>query len=224
MSRHPAGHLPCIPAEEFGTDGRGCRAGGVGHEGEDSLLAGWVTMVGCHRCGRLLRCPPCPPCHSSQRGLEDLPVHLPYGIFRKGVNVVVGDGCMHPRELAQHRSGQVLLRECTSRFVAGSHDEGARHLAQVGSQVMAVAAKRLAVSSAPSPGSSTQGQAPATRVASSAQARSSDRGTAMEFATLEWVSWFNHHRLLEPIGYIPPAEAEANYYRQLASQATSVVD
>lgn len=31
---------------------------------------------------------------------------------------------------------------------------------------------------------------------------------------LEWVSWFNHHRLLEPIGYIPPAEAEANYYRE----------
>ncbi|WP_228896840.1 IS3 family transposase [Acidovorax sp. Leaf73] len=43
---------------------------------------------------------------------------------------------------------------------------------------------------------------------------------AVEFATLEWVSWFNHHRLLEPIGYIPPAEAEANYYRQLASQVT----
>ena len=43
---------------------------------------------------------------------------------------------------------------------------------------------------------------------------------SVEFATLEWVSWFNHHRLLEPIGYIPPAEAEANYYRQLASQAT----
>ncbi|WP_285414738.1 IS3 family transposase [Variovorax sp. efr-133-TYG-130] len=41
---------------------------------------------------------------------------------------------------------------------------------------------------------------------------------AVDFATLEWVSWFNHHRLLEPIGYIPPAEAEANYYRQLASQ------
>lgn len=42
---------------------------------------------------------------------------------------------------------------------------------------------------------------------------------AVELATLEWVCWFNHHRLLEPIGYIPPAEAEANYYRQLASQA-----
>ena len=42
---------------------------------------------------------------------------------------------------------------------------------------------------------------------------------AVELATLEWVTWFNHQRLLEPIGYIPPAEAEANYYRQLASQA-----
>ena len=42
---------------------------------------------------------------------------------------------------------------------------------------------------------------------------------ATELATLEWVSWFNHHRLLEPIGYIPPAEAEANYYRQLAESA-----
>ena len=41
--------------------------------------------------------------------------------------------------------------------------------------------------------------------------------------TLEWVSWFNHQRLLEPIGYIPPAEAEANYYRQLASHATTAV-
>ena len=41
---------------------------------------------------------------------------------------------------------------------------------------------------------------------------------AVEFATLEWVAWFNNHRLLEPIGYIPPAEAEANYYRQLAGQ------
>jgi putative transposase len=42
---------------------------------------------------------------------------------------------------------------------------------------------------------------------------------AVELATLEWVAWFNHQRLLEPIGYIPPAEAEANYYRQLASPA-----
>ncbi|KVC78884.1 transposase [Burkholderia ubonensis] len=38
---------------------------------------------------------------------------------------------------------------------------------------------------------------------------------SVELATLEWVAWFNHHRLMEPLGYIPPAEAEANYYRQL---------
>ena len=36
---------------------------------------------------------------------------------------------------------------------------------------------------------------------------------AVELATLEWVDWFNHRRLLEPIGNIPPAEAEAAYYR-----------
>ncbi len=46
---------------------------------------------------------------------------------------------------------------------------------------------------------------------------------SLELATLEWVSWFNHHRLLEPIGYIPPAEAEANYYRQFASQTATTV-
>ncbi len=45
---------------------------------------------------------------------------------------------------------------------------------------------------------------------------------AVELATLEWVTWFNHHRLLASIGYIPPAEAEANYYRRLANNATSV--
>ena len=35
---------------------------------------------------------------------------------------------------------------------------------------------------------------------------------AVEFATLEWVDWFNTKRLLEPIGNVPPAEAEAAYY------------
>ena len=38
---------------------------------------------------------------------------------------------------------------------------------------------------------------------------------AVEFATLEWVDWFNHRRLLEPIGNVPPAEAEAAYYDAL---------
>lgn len=42
---------------------------------------------------------------------------------------------------------------------------------------------------------------------------------AVELATLTWVSWFNNHRLMGPLGYIPPAEAEANYYRQLAEQS-----
>src|SRR5262249_28629831 len=37
---------------------------------------------------------------------------------------------------------------------------------------------------------------------------------AVEFATLEWVDWFNHWRLLEPIGYLPPAEYETRYYEQ----------
>ena len=39
---------------------------------------------------------------------------------------------------------------------------------------------------------------------------------AVEFATLDWVDWFNHRRLLEPIGYMPPAEFEARYYEQVA--------
>ncbi len=38
---------------------------------------------------------------------------------------------------------------------------------------------------------------------------------SVEFATLEWVDWFNNRRLFEPIGNIPPAEAEAAYYAQL---------
>ncbi len=38
---------------------------------------------------------------------------------------------------------------------------------------------------------------------------------AVEYATLEWVDWFNNRRLLEPIGHIPPAEAEAAYYAQI---------
>jgi transposase InsO family protein len=37
---------------------------------------------------------------------------------------------------------------------------------------------------------------------------------AVEFATLAWVDWFNTRRLLEPIGYIPPAEYDERYYEQ----------
>ena len=39
---------------------------------------------------------------------------------------------------------------------------------------------------------------------------------AVEFATLAWVDWFNHRRLLGPIGFVPPAEYEARYYEQAA--------
>ncbi len=42
--------------------------------------------------------------------------------------------------------------------------------------------------------------------------------SAVEMATLEWVHWYNHQRLFGPLGYIPPAEAEANYYAQLLEQ------
>ena len=42
---------------------------------------------------------------------------------------------------------------------------------------------------------------------------------AVEFATLEWVDWFNNRRLLAPIGYIPPAEAEERYYASLDQPA-----
>ncbi len=42
---------------------------------------------------------------------------------------------------------------------------------------------------------------------------------AIEYATLEWVDWFNHRRLLEPIGNVPPAEAEARYSAQAVVQA-----
>ena len=41
---------------------------------------------------------------------------------------------------------------------------------------------------------------------------------AVEYATLEWVDWFNNRRLLEPIGNIPPAEAEANFYAALEAE------
>ena len=41
---------------------------------------------------------------------------------------------------------------------------------------------------------------------------------AVEYATLEWVDWFNNRRLLEPIRNIPPAEAEANFYAALETE------
>lgn len=41
----------------------------------------------------------------------------------------------------------------------------------------------------------------------------------VEFATLRWVDWFNNRRLLEPIGYVPPAEFEQAYYNRMVTQA-----
>jgi putative transposase len=43
--------------------------------------------------------------------------------------------------------------------------------------------------------------------------------TRAKSATLEWVDWFNNRRLLEPIGNIPPAEAEERYYAMLEQPA-----
>jgi transposase InsO family protein len=39
--------------------------------------------------------------------------------------------------------------------------------------------------------------------------------SGVELATLTWIDWFNNNRLLEPIGNIPPAEAERNYFQNL---------
>jgi transposase InsO family protein len=43
----------------------------------------------------------------------------------------------------------------------------------------------------------------------------------VEFAVLEWVDWFNNRRLLEPLGYLPPVEYEAAYYRTQQTPATA---
>jgi len=45
---------------------------------------------------------------------------------------------------------------------------------------------------------------------------------AVEFATLEWVDWFNNRRLLEPIGNIPPMEFEELYYQSQEEEALVV--
>ena len=46
----------------------------------------------------------------------------------------------------------------------------------------------------------------------------------VEFATLEWVAWYNHQRLLEPLGYVPPAEFEQAYHdRQAAPRGVEVL-
>ena len=45
----------------------------------------------------------------------------------------------------------------------------------------------------------------------------------VEFATLEWVDWFNHRRLLEPLGYLPPVEFEQRYYQHHITPASGPV-
>ena len=45
----------------------------------------------------------------------------------------------------------------------------------------------------------------------------------VEYATLEWVSWFNTHRLLEPLGYLPPAEYEAQYQERVSAELATLL-
>jgi putative transposase len=45
----------------------------------------------------------------------------------------------------------------------------------------------------------------------------------VEFATLEWVAWYNGGRLLEPLGYMPPAEFEQVYQERQAAPASLAV-
>jgi putative transposase len=45
---------------------------------------------------------------------------------------------------------------------------------------------------------------------------------AVEFATLEWVDWFNNRRLLEPLGCVPPVQFEEEYYRQALEEETTL--
>jgi transposase InsO family protein len=45
----------------------------------------------------------------------------------------------------------------------------------------------------------------------------------VEFATLTWVAWFNTQRLLEPLGYVPPAEYEEQFYNTQSTQEPETV-
>ena len=46
----------------------------------------------------------------------------------------------------------------------------------------------------------------------------------VEYATLEWVAWYNSQRLMEPLGYVPPAEYEAVFHRAQADQAAGALN
>ena len=45
----------------------------------------------------------------------------------------------------------------------------------------------------------------------------------VEFATLEWVAWYNSRRLLAPLGYVPPAEFEEAYHERQSASAEPVI-
>src|SRR5258708_19907116 len=68
MSRHPAGHLPCIPAEEFGTEGRGCGTGGWRRS-----VGGMVDYGG-------LKAPVCPRSGLRVHTAADVVVHHGLGL------------------------------------------------------------------------------------------------------------------------------------------------
>lgn len=53
-------------------------------------------------------------------------------------------------------------------------------------------------------------------------ARTMERPRSGRIATLEWVDWFKHRRLLEPVGNMPPAEAEERCYAMLDEAAMAV--
>ncbi len=46
----------------------------------------------------------------------------------------------------------------------------------------------------------------------------------VEYATLEWVAWYNSQRLMEPLGYLPPAEYEAHYHRTRATETAGALN
>jgi transposase InsO family protein len=46
----------------------------------------------------------------------------------------------------------------------------------------------------------------------------------VEFATLEWVAWYNSQRLMEPLGYLPPAEYEELFLRDQADLPVVVLN
>ena len=163
---------------------------------------------------------------------------------RRAVQVILAQGEASPTSPSSSTSSHATSwaggpaprcrpTSCSTRWIRRCVRAGPR---VTGSWCTTVTAARSTSRSAtasdwPRPASSRRWAAPATATTTRwtrpstgcARPRSSPRRgpwkrtrEAVELATLEWVSWFNHQRLLEPIGYIPPAEAEANDWRQNA--------